>query len=105
MNKPFNKLSEHYLIPLLLPVMTACLVILVYLINELFKSEYEVVNYYRWNKAQWTQYREQVQLFLAIFGALMVAQFYALKIKKSWFFVFLMLLSSVAFYYFDSSLI
>lgn len=94
----FNKLDEHYLIPILLCFSLPSVIILIYLINESLVSSDKLLNFYQFDEKEQLVYRENVWILIGLFAALLGLEWYALRLKKRWIYVLLIFANCFAFY-------
>ena len=95
--KALNKLDEYYLLPVMLGCALVSSICLVFFLNELTISQFEVEQYYQWDTLTYAAYRTQLLIYIAATSLLLVLQGYALRLKKRWYYLFLIGLNVLLF--------
>ncbi|MEM6964015.1 MAG: hypothetical protein AAF573_04550 [Bacteroidota bacterium] len=81
MKKEFHKINEYYLIPALFFLSSMAVIALVYFINEYFKSEEDLKNYYLLDTQGIINYKSSMLISIATLIGLLLAKVAALKYK------------------------
>ncbi|MEM8507682.1 MAG: hypothetical protein AAF717_07625 [Bacteroidota bacterium] len=100
--RSLNKLDEYYLLPILLGLALVSSICLLFFLNELTKSQFEVEEYYGWDKVQYSAYRTRLLIYITATALLLVLQSYSLRLKKRWLYLLLIGLNVLLFIYLPS---
>ena len=96
MNKPFNKLTEHWLVPVLLISGLPLLIGIFYLGHEylLVSTGGEALEFYLFSNSQASeQYLQSTMVGIISCFVLLILSFVSVRLKKNWLLVLLCLLN------------
>ena len=99
--RAFNKLDEHYLIPILWCFITATVICIFYLVGEYFTSITSFTEYYRFDEQQIAEYKQHILFLGSIYTGLLVLYYLSMRLKYRWFYALLMIGNTVALYQLD----
>ena len=94
----FNKLDEHFLVPLLWFFVTATVISFIYLLAEYFTPTHTLTEYYRFDASQINEYKRHLLILAGAFFGLLALHYTSLKLKKRWIYLIVMLGNTIAFY-------
>ncbi len=83
----FNKLDEHFIIPVISLCSVASIIVLIYLLNEASKSQELFIKFYKWESAQILNYRLSTLLLGSGFLLILLVSYISFKVKKRWLYI------------------